>query len=69
MYRYSFAECSCSADFSVGSNGGVVVASTLEEAKKKLGRRYGKLPENTMIWNWALDDFYDADNPDVIDCY
>lgn len=48
--------------------GGLVIASSLEDAKEKLKKRY---PDRNsfIIWLYTKDDYFDEDNPDVLDIY
>lgn len=50
--------------------GGLVIASSMEEALEKLKKKYGD-EERTefIVWLWKNDDFYDKDNKDVLDIY
>ena len=50
--------------------GGLVFAASVEEAHRKLAKKYdadarGKL----KIWPWEDDDYYDEKNIDVLDIY
>ena len=51
--------------------GGIVIAESLIEAQSKLEKMFGEERdvEKTIIWPWHLDDYYDEENPDVVDVY
>ena len=51
--------------------GGLVIAETKDEAKEKLEKMYGenRNVENVVLWRWTSDDYYDEQNPDVLDIY
>ena len=49
--------------------GGIVVASSLEEATEKLTKKYGDERGEYIVWPWANDDYFDEENPDVLDVY
>ena len=54
--------------------GGIVIADSLVDAQKKLEKMFEKDPEGrnaseTIIWPWHLDDYYNKENPDVLDVY
>lgn len=55
-------------------SGGIVLASSIDEAKEKLQKKYGvefmgDRSGSLKIWPWENDDYYDEDNPDVFDIY
>lgn len=51
--------------------GGLVIAETKAEAIEKLEKMYGenRNVENMVLWRWTNDDYYDNQNPDVLDIY
>ena len=51
--------------------GGLVIASSVEEAREKLVARYSRYnrTDNFVIWKATDDDYYDPDHPDVLDVY
>lgn len=51
--------------------GGLVIASSVEEAREKLVARYSRYnrTSNFVIWKATDDDYYDPDHPDVLDVY
>lgn len=52
--------------------GGIVFADTKEEAEYKVKARYSRFLDsisNVLVWKIEEDDFFDAENPDVLDCY
>lgn len=51
--------------------GGIVIADSLLDAKEKLAKMFGedRDADKTIIWPWHLDDYYDEENPDVLDIY
>lgn len=51
--------------------GGLVIANSLIEAKEKLEKMFGEERdiEKVIIWTWRLDDYFDKENPDVLDIY
>ena len=59
IYRYSVNE---------GGFGGVVIADTLDEAAKRVKKKYGNANE-IVVWEFLNDDYYDEKNKDVIECY
>lgn len=53
-------------------SGGLVIATSLEDALAKLEKKYADVREKIRdfaIWPWEADDYYDTDNPDVFDVY
>ena len=53
-------------------SGGVVIATSVEDALDKLKKKYADVMEkigDVAIWPWEDDDYYDAENPDVFDVY
>ena len=52
------------------NGGGLVIASSIEEAKEKLVKKNdGSFAEDYKVWPWENDDYYDEDNIDVFDIY
>ena len=49
--------------------GGLVIASSEEEAREKLIKKYDNSRGELIIWPWTNDDYFDKDNRDVIDIY
>lgn len=50
--------------------GGLVIAASIEDARKKLDKKYPKRLGGTWnIWPWKHDDYYDENNVDVLDIY
>ena len=51
--------------------GGIVIATSFEDAQNKLTRMLGsaRLIEEIIIWPWLNDDYFDKENPDVFDIY
>lgn len=51
--------------------GGIVVANSLLEAQEKIERALSEErdPNEVIIWPWHLDDYFDEENPEVIDIY
>lgn len=52
--------------------GGLVIASSKEEAKEKLIKKYTGADrdfDRLIIWHWTNDDYFDEENPDVLDIY
>ena len=49
--------------------GGLVVASSIEDARKKLEKKYDLDRGPFIIWPWKKDDYYDENNVDVFDIY
>lgn len=51
--------------------GGIVIANSLLEAQEKLSKQFGEErdAEKVIIWPWRLDDYFDKENPDVLDIY
>ena len=53
--------------------GGLVIAKSLVDAQEKLEKMFRKDEERdankTIIWPWYLDDYFDKENPDVLDIY
>lgn len=58
IWRYSviYGEC-----------GGIVIATSKEEANEKLEKKYNR--NDFIVWKMVDDDYFDADNPDVFDIY
>ncbi len=53
-----------------GGYGGMVLADTKEEAMSKLQAKYGeKETTDMLVWAWESDDYYDAENPDILNIY
>lgn len=53
-------------------SGGLVIATSLEDALDKLEKKYADVREKIRdfaIWPWESDDYYDTENPDVFDVY
>lgn len=54
----------------IGNSGGFVIADTKGEAVEKLEQKFGEgSTKSGQIWAWKNDDYYDADNTDVLDTY
>lgn len=53
--------------------GGIVIADSLLEAQEKLEKTLSKDEERdinkVIIWPWHLDDYFDEENPFVLDIY
>ena len=51
--------------------GGIVIAESRSDAQEKLMKALGedRDPEKLIIWPWHLDDYFDEENPDVLDVY
>ena len=51
--------------------GGIVIATSLTEAKEKVEKTLGEErdPNDLIIWPWTNDDYFDEGNPDVLDIY
>ena len=51
--------------------GGLVIADSLIDAQAKLEKALGedRDPNKVIIWPWHLDDYFDKENPDVLDIY
>lgn len=61
IYRYSIKN---------GDFGGIVLAGSLDVAKTKvLNKYYEHNAEDVLVWLAKLDDYFDSENPDVIECY
>lgn len=58
IWRYTIEE---------SHTGGLVLATTIEEAQRKLQSKYDK--GTFIIWRMLDDDYYDFKNPDVFECY
>lgn len=54
-----------------GEYGGLVFASSKENAKEKILKKYGeKYKEFYLdIWEWENDDYFDKNNLDVFELY
>ena len=54
-----------------GNGGGLVIANSKEEAKEKLVKKYGakRDADKFIIWSWTNDEYYDEENPHVLDIY
>ena len=53
-------------------SGGIVIATSMEDALEKLENKYANVREkirNFTIWRWDEDDYYDEENPNVLDIY
>ena len=50
-----------------GSYGGIVYAISLEDAEVKLRNKYNE--DNIKVWQMIDDDYFDVNNPDVLECY
>lgn len=78
MNKYRFS-------YHTGEMGGVVLASNKEEAVSKvIGYLIETMPRESMeslcrdmieyedalqVWPWTHDDYFNANHPDVINCY
>lgn len=60
LWRYSI---------NTGEHGGIVIADTLDEANQKVRKAYEIEDDELLIWKMEDDDFFDKENPDVLDCY
>lgn len=51
--------------------GGIVIADSIEDASKKLENFLSeeRSIDKVIVWPWHLDDYYDEENPDVLDIY
>lgn len=51
--------------------GGIVIANSLLEAKEKVERALSEErdPNELIIWPCRLDDYFDEENPEVLDVY
>lgn len=51
--------------------GGIVIAESVVEAQEKVVKYLDEErdPNKLIIWPWHLDDYYDEENPDVLDVY
>lgn len=51
--------------------GGIVIADSLIEANEKVKAYLDEErdPDKLIIWPWHLDDYFDEENPDVLDVY
>lgn len=49
--------------------GGIVIASSVEDACEKLQKKHKEERGPYTIWRWKMDDYYDEDNVDVLDIY
>ena len=51
--------------------GGIVIADSLTEAQAKLEKMFREERDidKVIIWPWRLDDYFDEENPDVLDIY
>ena len=53
--------------------GGIVIANSLLEAQEKIEKMLEKDeerdPNDVIVWAWCIDDYFDKENPDVIDIY
>ena len=49
--------------------GGIVIAESELEAEKKLTAKYGNERGEYIIWPLTMDDYFDEENPDVLDIY
>ena len=50
-----------------GAYGGIVYAITLEDAEAKLKNKYNE--DDIKVWQMIDDDYFDTNNPDVLECY
>lgn len=65
IWRYTINEGEC---------GGIVFADTKENAENKIKAKYKNKfssdPDTDLIvWRMKDDDFFDPENPDVLECY
>lgn len=51
--------------------GGIVIADSKIEAREKLIKYLSEErdPDKLIIWSWTNDDYFDKENPDVLDVY
>lgn len=51
--------------------GGIVIANSLLEAQEKLEKAFGddRDANDVIVWPCHLDDYFDKENPDVLDIY
>lgn len=50
--------------------GGLLIADSVEDAISKLDKKFKDEPRTKfLVWLWKDDDYYDEDNPDVLDIY
>ena len=58
IWRYSINE---------GEFGGIVFADTFESAETKVRQKYDD--GEICVWRMEYDDYFDSENPDVLECY
>lgn len=50
--------------------GGLLIADSIEDAIAKLDKKFKDEPRTKfLVWLWKNDDYYDTDNPGVLDIY
>lgn len=49
--------------------GGLVIASSVDDAKEKLVKKFGADRKDFIVWLWTDDDYFDKENEDVFDIY
>lgn len=49
--------------------GGLILAPSSGQARKKLSKKYGTMADNAQIWPWEEDEYFDPDHPNVFDVY
>lgn len=50
--------------------GGLVIADSEDDAREKLAKKYDDRDiDKIIIWLWTNDDYFDKQNPDVLDIY
>ena len=64
IYRYSINE---------GDVGGIVFADNKETAEQKVKAKYKDRfnfrSDELLVWDVHQDDYYDMENPEVLECY
>lgn len=58
LWRYSIND---------GEYGGLVIATSEEEAYKKVNKKYGR--NDFAVWKMSNDDYFDSENADVLEIY
>lgn len=54
-----------------GYGGGIAIANSINEAREKVERALSEErdADKVIVWPWHLDDYFDEENPDVLDVY
>lgn len=50
-----------------GNYGGIVIAKNMSEATEKVSKKYNT--KDYCVWAMKIDDYFDEENPDVLECY